>query len=64
MPWPVTFWSDMVLIRAVERTKVALPFAGNYYRVNAEVIYISQDPNQAACILDFGIKAISEVGGL
>ncbi len=62
--WPVTFWSDVELIPAVEKTKLALPLADNYYRVNAEVIYISQDPNQQACILDFGIKAISELGGL
>ena len=62
--WPLTFWVDEVLIQAVERTKVASPLAGNYYRVNAEVIYISQDPTQAGCILDFGMQAISELGGL
>jgi hypothetical protein len=62
--WPLTFWVDAVLTRTVERTKVALALAGSYYRVDAEVIYISQDPNQAGCILDFGMKAISEVGGL
>ena len=60
----ITFWSDTVLTRSMERTKAALPIANNYYRVNAEVIYISQDPKQAACILDFGLKAISELGGL
>ncbi len=26
--------------------------------MNAEVIYVSQDPKQAACILDFGINVI------
>jgi hypothetical protein len=62
--WPISFWSDMTLIRTVERTKIALPVANNYYRVNAEVIYVSQDPKQEACILDFGIKAISELGGI
>jgi hypothetical protein len=62
--WTLTFWSDKVLIRAVEKTKTAIPLADNYYRVNAEVIYISQDPSQAGCILDFGMQAISEMGGL
>jgi hypothetical protein len=58
------FWSDVLLTQTVERTKSALLIANNYYRVNAEVIYVSQDPEQgAACILDFGIKAISEEGG-
>jgi hypothetical protein len=60
----ITFWSDAKLIQAVEKTKSAVPIADNYYRVNAEVIYISHDPKQAACIVDFGVKAISEVGGL
>jgi hypothetical protein len=60
----IIFWSDAALIRSIETTKAALPIANNYYRVNAEVIYVSQDPKQAACILDFGIKAISEPGGL
>jgi hypothetical protein len=60
----ISFWSDAVLTPAVERTKAAVPIADNYYRVNAEVIYISHDPKQAACILDFGIKAISELGGI
>jgi hypothetical protein len=62
--WPLTFWVDEMLMPAVERTKVASPLVGNYYRVNAEVIYISQDLNQAGCILDFGMQAISELGGL
>jgi hypothetical protein len=61
---PLTFWVDEMLVPAVERTKVASPLVGNYYRVNAEVIYISQDLNQAGCILDFGMQAISELGGL
>jgi hypothetical protein len=62
--WPLTFWADAVLTRTVARTKVVLALAGNYYGVDAEVIYISQDPGQAGCILDFGMKAISEAGGL
>lgn len=60
----ITFWSDAVLTLSSERTKSAVPLADNYYRVNAEVIYVSHDPKQAACILDFGIKAISESGGI
>ena len=60
----ITFWSDAALIRSMERTKAALPIANNYYSVNAGVIYVSQDPKQAACILDFGINVISEPGGL
>jgi hypothetical protein len=56
----ISFWCDAALTRAVERTKSAVPIADNYYRVNAEVIYISHDPKQGACILDFGIQAISE----
>jgi len=56
----VGFWSNAALIRAVERTKAAVPIANSYYRVNAEVIYVSHDPKQAACILDFGIQAISD----
>ena len=62
--WGISFWADVELIRAVERTKAAVPLADSSYRVNAEVIYISHDPHQAACILDFGIKAISELGGI
>ncbi|MGA8090129.1 MAG: hypothetical protein WCA10_22855 [Terracidiphilus sp.] len=56
----VSLWSDATLTRTVERTKAAVPIADNSYRVSAEVIYVSHDPEQAARILDFGIKAISE----
>ena len=62
--WPVTFLVDEVLSPARERTKSASLLAGDSYRVNAEVMYISHDPDQAGCILDFGIWAISEDGGL
>jgi hypothetical protein len=62
--WTLAFWSEKVLIRADEKPKAAIPLADNYYRVRAEVIYISQDPSQAGCILDFGLQAISEVDGL
>jgi hypothetical protein len=56
----ISLWPDAALIRAAEKTKAAVPVADNYYRVNAEVIYVSHDPKQAACILDFGIKAIAD----
>jgi hypothetical protein len=46
-----SFWSDAVLTRAAERTKSAVPIADNYYRVNAEVIYISHDPNRRLAFL-------------
>ncbi len=62
--WPLTFWVDEVLTRSGEENNIASPLAGNYYHVNAEVIYISKDPAQAGCIIDFGVKAISELGGL
>jgi len=62
--WTLVFWSDKVLLRAAEKIKAAIPLADNYYHVSAEVIYISQDPSQAGCILDFGMQAISEMGGL
>ena len=62
--WTISFWPDAVLLRSAETSKIAVPIANNFYRVNAEVVYISQDPTQAACILDFGIRAISESGGL
>ena len=62
--WTISFWADAVLLRSAETSKTAVPIANNSYRVNAEVIYISQDLTQAACILDFGIRVISESGGL
>lgn len=58
--WTITFWSEAVLARSVERNKTAVPIANNYYRVNAEVIYISRGSRYEFCILDFGIMAISE----
>jgi len=58
--WTITFWSETVLARSVERNKTVVPIANNYYRVNAEIIYISRDSKYEFCILDFGITAISE----
>jgi len=60
----VSFWSDSPLIPTAERTRTAVAIADGCYRVNAEVTYLSHDPKQAACIIDFGIKAISEAGGI
>jgi hypothetical protein len=56
----ISFWSDAPLSLAMERTRAAVPVADNAYRVNAEVIFVSHDSEQAACILDFGTKAISD----
>jgi hypothetical protein len=58
--WTITFWSKAVLSLSTERNKTAVPIADNYYRVNAEIIYISRDSRCEFCILDFGIMAISE----
>ena len=55
----ISLWSETALTRAVERTKTAAPNADNSYRVTGEVIYVSHDTEQAACILDFGMKAES-----
>ena len=52
----ISLWSEIELIRVVERTKGATAIADNSYRVSAEVIYVSHE--QAACILDFGIKGV------
>lgn len=56
----LSFWPNGVLSQSSENSKAAIAIADNAYRVNAEVIYISQDPSQAACIVDFGLKAISD----
>ena len=53
----VSFWSDERLTRSTERWKGATPIADGRYRVNAEVIYISQDANLSAFIIDLGVKA-------
>jgi hypothetical protein len=55
----ISFWSDAGLIRTTEKTRSATSINEDRYRVTAEVIYISHDPKQAACIVDFGIRAIS-----
>ena len=53
----VSFWSDAPLVRSTESTRSAIPIADGRYRVNAEVIYISQDTKLSAFIIDFGIRA-------
>jgi len=41
-------------------TRSATPIADGRYRVNAKVIYISQDTKLAARIIDFGIRAVCD----
>ena len=55
--WSVSLWSDAPLMRSTESTRSATPIEDGRYRVNAEVIYISQDTNLPAFIIDFGIRA-------
>ena len=56
----VDFWPDSAMVQSVETTKSAIPIADNAYRVNAEVICISDDTKLASCILDFGLRAICD----
>jgi hypothetical protein len=56
-----TFWSEATLAKADEHEKTAAPIADNAYRVAAEVVYISTDALQDACVIDFGIRAISDL---
>ena len=60
----VGFWSDAALIRAAVTTKTAVPIADSFYRVSAKVVYVSRDPGQAGCILDFGIRAIADTSDI
>jgi hypothetical protein len=53
----VSFWSYERLMRSTECCKGATPITDYRYRVNAEVIYISQDANLSAFIIDFGVRA-------
>ena len=53
----LSFWSDARLTRSTERTRSANPIADGRYRVNAEVIYISQHTELSAFIIDFGVRA-------
>ena len=53
----VSFWSDGRLARSTECSKGATPITDGRYRVNAEVIYISQDANLSAFIIDCGVRA-------
>ncbi|MDE1162345.1 MAG: hypothetical protein PW792_10425 [Acidobacteriaceae bacterium] len=60
----VSFWSDAPLMHSTENTRSAVPIADGRYRVNAEVIYISQDANLPALIIDFGIRAVCDGASL
>ncbi|SEB97143.1 hypothetical protein SAMN05443244_2315 [Terriglobus roseus] len=62
--WVAEFHCAAVLELSTVRERLAFPVERNRYRVNAEVIYISQDPRHDCCVLDFGITAISETGSL
>ncbi len=55
--WSVGFWSDALLVRSTESMRSAIPIGDGRYRVNAEVLYISQDTTLSALIIDFGIRA-------
>ena len=58
--WLASFWSHAGLIQSTERTRSALRIGGHAYRVNAEIVWISDDPVYLSYILDFGIRSISE----
>lgn len=50
-------WSDVQLRDSGESTKGAVALPDGRYRVNAEVIYVSQEEPLRASIIDFGLKA-------
>ena len=59
----VEFWPDAAIVQSVEMTKSAIAITDNAYRVNAEVIYISDDcAKLGCCILDFGLRVICNGG--
>jgi hypothetical protein len=61
----VDFWPDAPIVQSVETTKSAIPIANNSYRVNAEIISISDDSAKLAyCIIDFGLRAICNGGNV
>lgn len=62
--WFADFETHALLTPSANKTKSAVPLSNGYYLITAEVIYISHETNQEACLLDFGIKAISEAGGV
>ena len=62
----VSFWADAVLSPSADRVKRCFELDRTHfsYRVNAEVLYISSDPAQGTCVLDFGLQACSQLGAL
>jgi hypothetical protein len=64
LTWIVEFQCETPLRLSTEKDKRALTLEENRYRINAEVVYISQDPKQMCCILDCGITVVSESGAL
>lgn len=56
----ISLWADGPLVLSAEHTRSAVPIADGRYRVNGEILYVSQDAKQSAFIIDFGIKAIAD----
>ncbi len=60
----VEFWPVAAIVQSVEMTKSAIAIPDNAYRINAEVVYISDDAPLACCILDFGLRVICNGGNV
>ena len=59
--WPaIEFWSEISLASTPERKKSAEPVGDYEYRVVAEVLYVGE----STCIIDFGLKTISNSDSL
>ena len=64
LEWVIDFRYEVPFRLSANRDKVAVLVEKNCYRVNAEVVYISQDPKYMCCILDCVITIVSELGAL
>jgi hypothetical protein len=51
----VTFWTEQALSKTLARERSAQPIDDYAYRVVAEITYLTE----AACIIDFGLRATS-----
>lgn len=56
----ISLWAEEALGPSTEHTRSAVPIADGRYRVNGEIIYVSQDTDQSAFIIDCGVKAIAD----